>query len=174
MNTLKTAVVLLMFLSITSGCSNSASTDSGLTSPTTAGSESESKPEAKHVAEFRHQFPEGKENGNGASGGSKPVPVDGQPFYGFDNVNYSSETSYNGKGKNVNFRIKLVDHRVGKDIYEITRSVSLTETDGGSATETEGATTTVTVEYGGEELTIFDDDHGISKFIPQSADATTK
>lgn len=132
------------------------------------------KPEAKHVAEFRHQFPEGKENGNEASGGSKPVPVDGQPFYGFDDLNYSSETSYKGKGKNVNFRMKLVDHRDGKDVYEITRSVSLTETDGISSTKTEGGTTTVTVEYAGKELTIFDDEHGISKFIPQSTDALTK
>ena len=172
MNLLRFVLILLLFLSITSGCSDDASIDSEVKSPASA--KSTVKPEAHHVAEFVHQFPEGKENGNGASGGLKPEPVDGQPFYGFDDANYSSETSYKGKEKSVNFRMKLVDHRNGKDIYEITRSVSVTETDGNRSTETEGVPTTVTVEYAGEELTIFDDEHGISKFIPQSPNATTK
>ncbi len=97
------------------------------------------------------------------------MSVEGQPFYGFDDENYSSDMDYKGKGKTVNFRMKLLDRRDGKDICEITRSVDIRKTDGVVTSESKGAPMTVTVEYAGKELTIFDDEHGVSKFVPRAA-----
>ena len=124
------------------------------------------RPEAEYAAEFRHTFPEGKENGNGASGGITAVPVPGQPFYGFDGDNHSSATEYLGEGKTVSFQMRLLKHHDGKDIYEITRTVTLHETKDNGTSETKGAPKVVTVEYAGEELKVFDDEHGVSRFVP--------
>ena len=173
---MKTTLLLLSFLLIAFGCSaekpdsttvgNTSSTES-TAAPTAESATPMVKPEAMHAAEFRHKFPDPKEEGNGASGGITSVPVSGQPFYGFDGANHSSETEYKGNGKVINFRMKLVDHHDGKDVYEITRTVTLRKTDGSVTKETKGVPKTVTVEYSGEELTVFDDEHGISKFVPR-------
>ena len=173
---MKPTSLLLSFLLITFGCSvdepdnttvgNTSSAES-TAAPTAETAMPMVKPEAIHVAEFRHKFPDPKEEGNGASGGITPVPVPGQPFYGFDGANHSSETEYKGNGKVIDFQMKFVDHHDGKDIYEITRTVTLRKTDGSVTNETKGAPKTVTVEYAGEELTVFDDKHGISRFFPR-------
>lgn len=153
------------------GCSEEQSTDSAVSADSSNQTPSPAattrvKPEAKHAAGFMHQFPEGKENGNGASGGITPTPTEGQPYYGFDGENYTSETEYKGKAKSVNFKMTLLDHRDGKDVYEITRTVSVRVTDGNTSSETKMGEKVITVEYAGEELTVFDDEHGISKFVP--------
>lgn len=174
---MKPTPLLLPLLLIVSGCSNENSNDAprattspaNLTPDTTAElTPPATKPQAQHVANFTHQFPEGKAEGNGAVGGVTPVPVTGKPFYGFDDENYSSETDYKGEGKTVNFQMKLLDHRGGIDCYEITRTVDVRKTNGVATSETQGEPKTITVEYAGEELTIFDDKHGISKFVPRT------
>ncbi len=60
----------------------------------------------------------------------------------------------------------LIDHRDGKDVYEITRTVNVRLTDGNTSSETNEGKKVITVEYAGEELTVFDDEHGMSKFVP--------
>jgi len=161
-----------LLLLILCGCSDGTSTQAGsgnsavpdtIDDGTTDTTEPEEKAEARHVAEFRHTFPD---EDNAGSGSIRIVRTPGQPFYGFDGENYTSETELDGNGKDVNFRMTLIDHRDGKDIYKITRTVTVRRADGGTVSETTGTPETVTVEYAGEELTVFDDEVGVSKFIP--------
>jgi hypothetical protein len=119
------------------------------------------RPTAQHVASFIHSFPDA------GSGGSTNYPTEGQPFYGFDGDNHSSSTRLKGKETEVKFEFKLVSATDGKDIYEITRTViNRNAVDGPVTTESAGQPVTVTVEYAGEELIVFDDEHGVSKFVP--------
>jgi hypothetical protein len=75
------------------------------------------KTEARHAVRFVHQFPDG------GAGGVTSVPVAGQPFYGFHGENYRSSTGSEGTFTEVNFQFRLLDHRDGKDIYEVIRTV---------------------------------------------------
>ena len=119
------------------------------------------RPTAQHVASFIHSFPDA------GSGGSTPYPTEGQPFYGFDGDNHSSITRLKGKETEVKFQFKLVSATDGKDIYEITRTViNRNGVDGPVTTESTGQPVTVTVEYAGQELIVFDDEHGVTKFVP--------
>jgi hypothetical protein len=119
------------------------------------------RPTALHVAEFTHGFP------NAGNAGSRPERVEGKPFYGFDEDNFSAITRMDGAETEVKFEFRLLDSRDGTDIYEITRTVIERDgLDGPVTTESKGKPVTVTVEYAGEELIVFDDEHGIAKFIP--------
>jgi hypothetical protein len=119
------------------------------------------RPTVQHVASFIHSFPDA------GSGGSTPYPTEGQPFYGFDGDNHSSITRCKGKETEVKFEFKLISASDGKDIYEITRTViNRNGVDGPVTTESAGPPVSVTVEYAGQELIVFDDEHGVSKFVP--------
>jgi hypothetical protein len=119
------------------------------------------RPTAQHVASFIHSFPDA------GSGGSTNYPTEGQPFYGFDGENFSSITRLTGKETEVKFQFKLASATGGKDIYEITRTViDRNGVDGPVTTESAGQPVTVTVEYAGKELIVFDDEHGVAKFVP--------
>jgi hypothetical protein len=119
------------------------------------------RPTAQHVAEFTHSFP------NAGNAGMTPARVEGKSFYGFDEENFSSTTRMDGAEAEVNFRFRLLDFRDGKDIYEITRTVIERDgLDGPVTSESEGQPVTVTVEYGGKELIVFDDEYGVAKFVP--------
>lgn len=122
--------------------------------------------EAVHLAEFRHQFPEGKENGNGASGSIRAVPVEGQTFHGFDDDDYVSETEYRGTTKSLRFELKLLAHRDGKDVYQVRRTVTVRVDSDGRVSESTGSAETVIVEYDGREQTAFDDEFGVASFRP--------
>ena len=60
----------------------------------------------------------------------------------------------------MDYAITLVDHQGGKDIYRVTRRVTITKSDGSKGASTTGAEKTVTVEYSGEPVTLFDDEFG--------------
>ena len=67
----------------------------------------------------------------------------------------------------VNFQFRLLDSRDGKDIYEITRTVTDTQARGKfGRIESKGKPVTVTIEYAGGELVVFDDEYGVAKFMP--------
>jgi hypothetical protein len=118
-------------------------------------------PAAQHVARFTHGFP------NAGNAGIRHARVEGKPFYGFDEENFSSLTRLDGAETEVNFRFRLLDSRDGKDIYEITRTVVERKgLDGPVTSESKGQPVTVTVEYAGKELVVFDDEYGIGKFVP--------
>jgi hypothetical protein len=119
------------------------------------------RPTAQHVARFAHGFP------NAGNAGMTPVRVKGKPFYGFDEENFSSLTRLEGAETEVKFEFRLLDSRNGKDIYEITRTVIERKgLDGPVTSELKGQPVTVTVEYAGKELVVFDDKYGIAKFTP--------
>ena len=119
------------------------------------------RPTAQHVASFIHSFPDA------GSGGSTPYPTEGQPFYGFDGDNHSSSMRLKGKETEVKFEFKLVSATDGKDIYEITRAVTDTQTRGNMGRiESKGEPVTVTIEYAGGEQVVFDDEYGVAKFMP--------
>lgn len=116
---------------------------------------------AQHVAHFTHRSPDG------GSGGVTTARFEGQPFYGFDETNFSSSTLMIGAETEVNFQFRLVDSRGGRDIYEITRTIiKKQERNNLVTTKSKGGPMTITVEYAGEELVAFDDEYGVAKLKP--------
>lgn len=114
------------------------------------------KPEAQFTGTFVHRWPDA-----GSTGITTATSPPGEPFYGFDGVRCSSTSSISG-GKSItaDYTFSLVDHRDSKDIYRVTRRVTVAESDGPVETSTTGAEKTVTVEYSGEPVTVFDDEFG--------------
>jgi hypothetical protein len=99
------------------------------------------RPTAQHVAEFTHSFP------NAGNAGIRHARVEGKPFYGFDEENFSSLTRLEGAETEVKFEFRLLDSRDGKDIYEITRTIiNRTKPTGSGTSESAGKPETVTVE----------------------------
>lgn len=119
------------------------------------------RPTAEHVAEFTHGSP------NGGNTGYMPARLEGRPFYGFDEENISAIARTDDAETEVKFEFRLLDSRDGKDIYEITRTVIERKgLDGPVTTESKGQPMTVTVEYAGKELIVFDDQYGVAKIVP--------
>ncbi len=53
------------------------------------------------------------------------------------------------------------------DIYEITRTITDTQARGNfGRIESKGKLVSVTIEYAGGELVVFDDEYGVAKFMP--------
>jgi len=149
------------------GCrSETTSEQPGETASPAAIADSVIRVEAAHAAEFWHQFPEGKENGNGAKGSIRCVPVAGQPFYGFDGDSHASETEYLGTTKSIRFATRLLRHQDGNDVYEVTRTVTIKVEEDGRIRESTGAPQTVTVAYGGQPEVLFDDEYGVAGIRP--------
>jgi hypothetical protein len=121
------------------------------------------RPTAQHVARFRHG------HADAGTGGVSPRRVEGKPFYGFDGTNFTSCTRLDGSETAVNFQFRLLDSRDGKDIYKITRTITDTQARGNfGRIESKGKPITVTIEYAGGKLVVFDDEYGVAKFMPLS------
>lgn len=159
MQAILTVALCWMLVTALPGCnSRTSSVSSGQSHVDTP-----ERPTALHVAEFTHNFP------NAGNAGLRPERVEGKPFYGFDEQNFSSLTRLDGAETEAKFQFRLLDSRDGKDIYEITRTITNRRKLGGSVnSESTGKPETVTVEYGGQELVVFDDEFGIAKFTPVS------
>jgi len=118
------------------------------------------RPTAQHVARFTHGSPDSND-------GVILPRVEGEPYYGFDETNVSYSSHMNGAEIEVNLQFRLLASRDGKDIYEITRTViNRKNLDDVVTTESKGKPVTMTVEYSGKELIVFDDEYGVAKFVP--------
>lgn len=117
---------------------------------------------AHNAGKFTHRWPDG------GSAGRQWHPGKESSAYGFDTRDDKYEVSYadpDGKTTTtVQYDWHFMDHKDGKDIYTVTRHVSVTERNGGKTTSQPERT--ITVEYSCEPITLFDDELGEATLAP--------
>lgn len=145
----KTLVVFASLLALSfGGCSkqNTAPPSKTTSNPKTSGKVGTQKKQPQFAADLKHYL---KGGGSFGTGIGKSSFADAAPI---ETITLTITPDKKNKTPVITLKMKFVEHKDGKDIYDVSRSPGMHAKQ---------------VEFSGEAITLFDDKHGRTFLIPR-------